>query len=366
MKILLEGYFGYGNVGDEAICASMINELEERYGGQCDIVILSINPYRSIKIHDKRAVMYKIISKEFISEFITMHKLIFCGGGRYGKYTHRKMAILTLLAKILGKIVEFRSIGFYPFGWEGQPIIRAPPQSVEDKITKLLVRLSFNLADKITVRDEFSKKCLVLSGIKKEIKIEEDLALRLKPLDVNDIEKILHKYSIDIEGKKIYIGLNLRTLNEQANKQIIAFLNSVLKPIIKKHEDYIEVIFVPFGLGSFPERFFDDDRIIANMLKEELNTHSFKIIQELNPEIVLTIFKLFDIFIGERLHSICFAIRQNIPIIPIIYDVKVEEFLNHYGYNRILERIYCNNLNYEHALKVRLIIENVIKKLGLC
>ena len=45
----------------------------------------------------------------------------------------RRLCLLTLLAKVLGKRVEFRSIGVYPYKWGGSSVIRDKPKPFNDK-----------------------------------------------------------------------------------------------------------------------------------------------------------------------------------------------------------------------------------------
>lgn len=358
-KILLHGYFGYGNIGDEAICASLIKELEELYREKCEIVILSRDLNRSSNIHSKKSIKDKTDFKNSFFEILKYDKLIFCGGGKYGNYTHRRMALLALLAKVVGKEVEFRAIGFYPFRWGGSPVLRIKPLPIQSLTTRILTKAAFKFANKVTVRDKFSRECLYLSGIKK-IKIEEDLALKLKPLNIEDIKHVLSEYNIYLEKKTFRIGLNLRTLHPEINSNVTTALQKILKFVAQKYA--VEIVFVPFGYGSSPDRFFDNDITIAKSLKDKVG-ENFKIIErELKPQEMLTFFRLFDMFIGMRFHSIVFAKKMNIPMIVLIYDIKVEEFLKTIENSNILLNISIDEINSEKTLfKLTQTIINTIK-----
>jgi len=357
-KILLEGYFGYGNIGDEAICASLIEELEELYRENCEIVIMSRDPDRSSKIHGKESVKCETNLKSSFFQILKYDKLIFCGGGRYGKFTHRRIALLALLAKMLGKKVDFRAIGFYPFEWRGFPVVKTLPLSKQDPLTRVLTRAAFKLADRVTVRDKFSRECLRLFGIRREIEIEEDLALKLKPLSAEDIEPILSKYDITLNEKTFRIGINLRTLHPRINSNVIAVLQNSLKSVMQKHT--VKIVFTPFGYGSSPNRFFDNDITIAKSLKKSLGGNLIIIEEELKPQEMLTIFNFFDLFIGMRLHSIIFAGMMDIPTIALVYDVKVEEFLEKDEHHRILLRINVTEINDRTSSELTSTIINAI------
>jgi len=173
---------------------------------------------------------------------------------------------------------------------------------------------------------------------------------------------VLEKYNIDIRKKVFRIGISLRTLDTYSNRVIVTFLGKVLSPLLRKYKDALEIIFVPFGYGSTPDSFLIMI-LLANLLKAELDFENFKIIrEEFHPRVVLTLFKIFDIFIGERFHSIISAILIGVPIIAIVYDIKIKEFLKRYDNRYILEKVYCNDIESARVHKIRSIIESVIKR----
>jgi len=90
-----------------------------------------------------------------------------------------------------------------------------------------------------------------------------------------------------------------------------------------------ELVFIPFGYGSIPQRFFDNDLIIANELKKHMrNADGLKVIDvEYTPQEILGLYRFFDPFIGMRLHSILFSITMRLPTIALIYDTKTVELL---------------------------------------
>ena len=119
-RVLLHGYFGMGNVGDEAILAVVIRELKSK---GFEPLVLSANPQRTMKLHGVSSYPDKLFSSRFWSALFESSLLIFAGGGKYGERTIRRLCLLAILAKILGKRVEFRAIGVYPYEWAGSPIV---------------------------------------------------------------------------------------------------------------------------------------------------------------------------------------------------------------------------------------------------
>jgi hypothetical protein len=58
-------------------------------------------------------LLERLTSLGFWRHFLRSHILVFAGGGRYGYATWRRIALLALLAKLLGKIVIFKGVGVY-------------------------------------------------------------------------------------------------------------------------------------------------------------------------------------------------------------------------------------------------------------
>ena len=118
MRILIHGYFGMGNVGDEAILSVLIEELRSR---GIEPIILSAHSNRTTRLHRVKSCPDRLSSLGFWKNFLGSSTLIFSGGGRYGKRTMRRMCILAILAKALGKRVEFRALGIYPMSGSDSP-----------------------------------------------------------------------------------------------------------------------------------------------------------------------------------------------------------------------------------------------------
>jgi polysaccharide pyruvyl transferase WcaK-like protein len=328
IKVLVHGYFGYGNVGDETILSVLIDELRRVFNEALEIVVLSVNPKRTVRIHGVSAIREKLTSIRFWRHFLSSHILIFAGGGRYGYATWRRMAFLALLAGLLGKIVIFRSVGVYPYEWGGKPIISERAVGFKG-LTGFFVRLALSKASHISVRDKYSYIVLMLTGVNRSIVIEQDLAFKLKQPNLTLCREIADKYGI-YEGK--ILGVNLRTLDAETNERVVDYVANLIQDFIKK--GFNKIAFIPFGFGSFEGRFFDNDLIIAYKLKEKLPSLII-IDKELNPKEVLCLFRYFDYIIAMRHHAVIFALLMSKPITALIYDTKTLEMLKMLGKNDV-------------------------------
>ena len=351
-RALIHGYFGMGNIGDEAILAVIIKELKSK---SFEPLVLSANPQRTMELHGVSSCPDKLSSFRFWSALFKSPLLIFAGGGKYGGRTMRRLCLLAVLAKILGKRVESRAIGIYPYEWAGSPIVMDMPRPFNDWLTRIILKIAFALADKVTVRDIFSKYTLMLSGVFREVEFEEDLAFRLEPIDEDSARYILSHHGVDL-SRKLVVGVNLRTLVLKIRIKVIEVVSKVLDWLI---EHGAEVVFIPFGYGSMLGRFFDNDLIVANELKNRMSHGcKLKIIDvEYKPQEILGLFKFLDLFIGMRYHSIIFSIIMGVPTIALIYDTKTVELLKGKRWHHHCTSILINELD---ANKLKKAVEAII------
>jgi len=319
--ILIHGYFGMGNVGDEAILSVLVNEYKSR---SFRVIALSANPERTGYLHSIETCKERLLSQCFWQSLIRCSKLVFGGGGKYGKDTFRYIALLTLLAKLMGKSVEFRAIGVYPYQWYGTVTLYA--EEPLDFLTRLSLRLALRFADSSTVRDEYSKKFIEGHIIGKRVFLELDPALRLEP-DVLSAENLLKSLGLDVDD--IIIGLNVRFLRGKDFSQILHTLIQSLNVYLKE-DSHVKVLFIPFGYGSIPNRFFDDDITIGNLIKKHLLKdvvgRYYIVDRELRPQVILGIFRFLRAAIVVRYHALVFAHRSGIPVLCVAYDTKILEY----------------------------------------
>ena len=318
MKLLIHGYFGYGNAGDEAILTALIQEYKARYPN-AEFIVLSVNPQRTCRIHGVKAVRERLLSLSFWRELLRANVLVFAGGGRYGYATWRRIALLALLAKLLGKSTAFRAVGVYPYEWRGSPIISDRPEAFRG-LTATLIKLALNSADYVSVRDFYSYAVLRLTGVR-SVAFENDPALGLKIPGPSYCRDLAVKYGL-VDGG--VLGINLRTLDDETNRVVVDFVAKLIRNLLSR--DFSTFIFIPFGFGSFENRFFDDDLIVARMLK--LHIPELKIVaEELSPLQILCLFNYMNYVIAMRHHAIIFALLANKPLTAIIYDTKSLDLL---------------------------------------
>ncbi|ADN49851.1 polysaccharide pyruvyl transferase family protein [Vulcanisaeta distributa] len=322
LRVLIHGYFGFGNVGDEAILSALISEFRRVFGDGVEFVVLSSNPGRTRRVHGVHAVRERLLSPTFWRVFLGSHVLVFAGGGRYGYSTWRRITLLAFLARLLRKVVVFRGVGVYPYEWVGKPVISDRPEPFRG-LTGALIRIALNRASLVTVRDAYSYTVLRLTGVNR-VYLEDDLALRLKVPDPASCRDFAVKYGLIGGG---VLGVNLRTLDDETNRVVVDFVAGLIRGFLSN--GFSKVVFIPFGFGSFKGRFFDDDLIIAKMLRSRVSELRI-IAEELSPLQVLCLFNYLDHVIAMRHHAIIFALKVGRPLTAIVYDTKSLELLRRF------------------------------------
>jgi polysaccharide pyruvyl transferase WcaK-like protein len=319
LKVLIHGYFGFGNVGDEAILSVVMDWLRGTFG-DVDFIVLSSNPGRTRRIHSVDAIRERLLSPRFWSAFLRSHVIVFAGGGRYGYSTWRRIALLAILARLFRKVVVFRGIGAYPYEWVGKPVIKEAPEPFRG-LTGLLVRAALNGAVFVSVRDAYSYAVLRSTGVGRVV-VEDDLALRMSVPGPNECRDLASRYGL-VNGK--VLGVNLRTLDKTTNRAMVDYVAGLVRGFVNR--GFARVVFIPFGFGSFAGRFFDNDLIIARELKDKVKDLVI-ISEELSPRQTLCLFNYLDHVIAMRHHAVIFALLAGKSLTAIVYDTKTLELIN--------------------------------------
>jgi len=140
MRVLISGYYGFGNTGDEAILRAIVNSMRSEKP-DLDIVVLSDNPKETEKIHNVRAIN----RMDLVSIWTTLScsdMLISGGGGLLQDITSTRNILyyitIIYMAWLLKKPVVYYANGVGP---------------IRSYFNRLLVRNVSNKVQVITVRD---------------------------------------------------------------------------------------------------------------------------------------------------------------------------------------------------------------------
>ncbi len=273
MRILLSGYFGFGNTGDEMIHA-VLKERLLREGFKISSLVKT--PVNNEEI-------YRTHLKEIYSAIKSSDVVISGGGGLIQDKTSSKSFLYYLsilwLAKKLGKksIVLAQGIG-----------------PVEKTLNKRLLKHVMNIIDLVIVRDNHSKEVLLECGVTREISVTADLAF-LYPSE---------EYA---KPKEEYV--------------LISFGKHKTNPSIELHAKIIEYIKNKINLPVLLLPLFPS--IDTDIMKKISELTEVKLAITSSMDKTISAFNNSVFVIGTRYHSLVISTMKQIPSLGLSYDPKV-------------------------------------------
>ena len=316
-RVLIAGYYGFGNTGDEAILAAMLADL--RALEPALLATVAAEDTRATSAHGVATVHWRDVPG--IAAAVQEADLVILGGGGLfqDSLAFDPGAILTprhhgisyyagypLLAAALGKPCAMYAVGV-------GPLTTAAGRSG--------TRAAFERADLVTVRDAASKATLVALGIDADrIHVTADPAFRLPRASDARAEEILRAAGLDTRARPRVgvalrhweIGVDPASWEEQVALALDAFL--------ERHDG--AAVFVPF------QALRDDlvnDVAVAQRVRARLRHATRTVVLDGSPSPAekAAVLASCDLVLGMRLHSIVFAVSAGVAAVALAYDPKV-------------------------------------------
>ncbi len=305
-KVVMSGYFGFDNSGDDAILKAIVKDLRSK------------DPYVSIKVlskdPEKTRELCPVFSanrfsfKEVLSSIKEADILISGGGSLLQDVTSTRSLLyyLTLMtvAQIMKKKVIVYANGIGP---------------IQKNINRILTRWVLNRTDVITLRDNSSYEYIKEIGVKNSnVFVTADPVFTLEAANVDRVNEIYTAEGIKSEDP--VIGISVR--NWKNEESIVKSIATSIKNISEKTG--AQILLIPM---HYPE-----DLGISKEIRELSNTEKCNVLEgKYSVEEIMGIISTFEIMAAMRLHSLIYAATQEIPSIGIVYDPKVEGFLREIG-----------------------------------
>ena len=305
MRIVVSGYYGSKNGGDEAMLASMLQVLREEIS-DLSVTVISLNPEYTKQRHNVDAVPWLDIWT--IIKRIRAADLLISGGGSLLQNVTSRRSLYYYLAIIFFAIIFGRRVMLYA---QGIGPIRG---ALANKLMNLIV----NRVDLITVRDRGSLEELSrLEITRPKIYCTADPVLAINPVSLELGEKILSRYSTDCQDKLIGVAIRHWIDWENFRHELAAALDRLAEVTDAK------IIFIPM---KFPE-----DIRAAQATAEIMKEPCVVLDEEFSTRDILSLVGCMNVLIGVRLHALIFAGVMGVPMVGISYDPKIERFLDSIG-----------------------------------
>jgi len=329
-KVLMSGYYGFNNAGDDAIFLSICANMR-KLNQKIKITVLANNPAQTKQKYGVDVVYrYNVFS---VIKAIKDCDVLLSGGGSLLQDRTSTRSIVYYLsiikgAKLLGKKVMLYANGIGP---------------VTKPKNRWLVKNVVNKVDIITLREENSLEELRSMGVENlDAYVTADPVFTLDGITKQKAEKILCEQGIPMD--KPIVGVSVRNWKD-LDKFIIDFAQ-----LCDRVHDELDrnIVFIPMQVPN--------DINISRVVQSKMKSKSFILQEDATPFETMGIIGLMDFVMSMRLHTLIFAARQRIPLIGFSYDPKIDYYLNEFSMPSGGD---VDNYNTEDAFrKIKALIEN--------
>lgn len=301
MKILLSGYYGYGNIGDEAVLGGVLAGLRAEVPAVLPVV-LSGNPQQTSELHGVAAIQrmdYRSIKAEFA------HCDLFISGG----------------GSLLQDVTSWRSPLYYLALLYYAQHCNVPSMLLAQgigplrlAINRTLTRKVLNSVDAITLRDEASAKLLLDWGIDQPpIEVTADTSFLLLPDNSSRVQKW---WEDNIPAGQSVIAVALRRWPAADAVEHYSAIADSLSDFAQQNNSL--VLYIPMQPL--------EDLSIAQDLSRWTSSVNRVLDIELTPCEMLALVERCDMMLAMRLHALIFAVHRLVPAVALSYDPKVRDF----------------------------------------
>jgi len=325
LRILILGYFGRYNTGDDAMLFSIIRELGKRFPG-CQLRILSTSRNASFAfewIDTSNITTHRMSISVLLKDLYWANIVMFGGGTHFHDHRNTKRYIknltiytlLTMLGKLLRKKIVLMGVGVGP---------------LTAGISRMLTRRILENADFVSVRDQYSMQWLKDLRVKKddsEKKIHRgfDLAAILALKD--DVAEKIRNCPPRIIGCSLLPYFAVYEKFPDLDDKLVHKVGQVFRRWLEEDSQRGVRVFIFHGPSG------EDDVEISHKLANHINKPERVEIVDYCTDPRETFLKVgeCDAFIGMRYHSLVFAYLAGLPMIVLDYHPKCRAFSRYVG-----------------------------------
>lgn len=338
--VMLSGYYGFQNSGDDAILDSIIDSLKKEKE-DISIVVLSKNYRETMEEQNVFAIhRYNFFH---IGKYLKYTRLFVNGGGSLiqdSTSTRSLVYYISLVhwAKRLGLRVMYYANGIGP---------------VTKKVNIPWARRALEAADCITLREPESFSALKELGVRNEnVSLSSDPTLTLMPEGEERLDQIFEAEGLDKNGRYFVLAIRQWKHND------LNFESKMAEVIEEVSREYgLTPLFVPMQQPY--------DSLISREILAKLKTPGKLLTGVYSVTELLGIVGRSQFVLAMRLHALIYAVSIGVPIIGIIYDPKIKSFIDYLNQDNYVE---TNDLDVKKLLNmIRNIMEDMeAAKAAIC
>ena len=300
-NILMSGYYGFSNAGDDAILQSIHDNLMAA-NEDIKVAVLSNDPTQTKERYGLNAVpRFNLLQ---VWRAVSQCDMLLSGGGSLLQDRTSTRSLLYYLfvmhlARRKGKKVMLYANGIGP---------------VSRPSNRRRVKRAVDRADLVTLRDHSSAKELREMGVARaDLHVTADPVFTMERAGQERVDAILRETGLNQEQPFAVVSVRDWPGTEQFPEELAA----VCDHLYERH-----------GLVSlFVLMQPDHDRQISRQVLENMNSPGLLLDRQLEPTDLMGVIATGKLCLAMRLHTIIFAARAAVPVVGLVYDPKVSSYL---------------------------------------
>lgn len=337
--ILLIGFYGANNLGDELMLETILTYFEKFQNINITVMVCDSRSYSIHKYNNINFIHYPNSTYDIDKLVRLCDAIVFAGGAIIDDRFYRKQDL------------DFRDLGSLFIEFSNRAIKLGKELYCLGLSTNVtLTNLSFilnlgeiiNKANYFSLRDKNSFKTIEKKGIEiKKIKYLNDLVLSNKQL-VPQKKKNKHRYKIGI----IFI------CNKNTEKRIKDMLEKIITSNNSLNEPY-KITLIPFYQYENNDKEYYD-----KMINKDLQFRDVKVADPpQNMQELIEIFEKNGLIISMRYHASLIGLALNIPTLTICYNLHVHYpnkiyYLKELFGAKIIDYSKVRNLNWRKEIQL--------------
>ncbi len=328
---VLSGYYGFRNSGDDALLLGIIESLKKQKP-DIRLLVLSRRPKETAETCMTDAVQrFNLFS---LNRALKKSRMLITGGGSLLQDTTSDMSLVYYLYVMKRACKYSKPVYVYANGIG----------PISDKNVPMAAKV-VKQARMITLRDEMSLGEIERMGITDvPVEVTADPAILLRPISKESARILIEKEYPELEGKKL-LCVSVRNWKDNDGD----FCTKVARICDEAYENHgLVTLFLPMK----PQ----NDTLISKLVVEKMKTKSYVISEKYTVKECLGIVSACECVVAMRLHSLIYALTAAVPAVGLVYDPKVEGFLQYIGSGN---NFYAKNIDCEGVLScIDSIMEN--------
>jgi polysaccharide pyruvyl transferase WcaK-like protein len=331
--VVFGGWFGSGNIGDDAILIGLRNALNEALPGT-EIVAISSDPDQTRRVCGVEAV--QLLSpmsgfrgsrppiEAYYRAFRGADACVVSGGTPIYDYEHLSRGLHFGLPRVLGKKLFCFGIGAKP---------------IRSRTGAAFLRLLLRRAELISVRDVPSRDELLRLGVDKQVTVTGDSALFLSPDEPDTGLRKLSDCGVDTSRPMVAVCPRALSIDYRrhyheplSRREIVGVRRAIARVAERLVEDGREVVFVPMHRAPY-----DDDLSEIRAITGLMRGRPPRVVDVgMLPGEAMAVLGRMGLVFGLRLHSLIMAAAQGVPVVGVDYDPKIRGFMELVGLGNLV------------------------------